>query len=587
MRSLSFVAAVITSSLITSVGASPYTDAAARYRDLPFDSPATTVAISYLTQEGVIGGYPDRTFHAERGVNRAEFMKVALGAYTRVHESAFGGYDWYRGGTFDAGQHCLPDVSLDDWFGMYVCEGKFRGFVNGFPDGLFHPDRPVNYAEAVKILVLAFDLPPSDQPVHEWYDGFIHMAQMNSLELSGKQPGDALTRGDTAALAAPFLAFGLGELPAFRAEESGSSSSASSVSCDPYVCPDGTIQPSCTPDGHQIMYFADPCLTHQARSSSSSASSVSSTSSVSFDPDSDTSTTSNIFLLGTTSHVLGAAKIFSNSEPINVTSFEVDLVAQVASIEALLLFDHDGKYLGRASYDSGTTYVLPLRTGSVQIPHREDSTFYARAVVKRRDRGGVSGETFAISAMRVKGDGAWSTHAYEQESTDDFNEFQTARSVITSITNAGVSSEPLMSGVSQEIGAFRFAGTVGAGDGTAKLEVTDLTFSAALSGGIGIENVELGADGTNDRADCSLSANVITCMSIPASFGTLESGPRTLTLYADITIPSDATNGRLSVSLNTPGSPSSAGSVTWTDGTTIFAWVPFALPVARGTAYAM
>lgn len=37
-------------------------------------------------------------------------------------------------------------------------------------------------------------------------------------------------------------------------------------SCAPTMCPDGTSVPTCTPDGHVINYFADPCLTHQSQS---------------------------------------------------------------------------------------------------------------------------------------------------------------------------------------------------------------------------------------------------------------------------------------------------------------------------------
>ncbi len=37
---------------------------------------------------------------------------------------------------------------------------------------------------------------------------------------------------------------------------------SSEVSCVPYVCRDGSVHASCTADGHQIMYFAEPCHTH-------------------------------------------------------------------------------------------------------------------------------------------------------------------------------------------------------------------------------------------------------------------------------------------------------------------------------------
>lgn len=57
------------------------------------------------------------------------------------------------------------------------------------------------------------------------------------------------------------------------ADSSSSSSSSSATSsyageCSPYRCGDGTEVPSCTPEGHVINYFADPCLTHGGYASS-------------------------------------------------------------------------------------------------------------------------------------------------------------------------------------------------------------------------------------------------------------------------------------------------------------------------------
>lgn len=44
--------------------------------------------------------------------------------------------------------------------------------------------------------------------------------------------------------------------------------------CAPYRCADGTVIASCTPDGHVINYFADPCLTHGGYASSAGSSAV-------------------------------------------------------------------------------------------------------------------------------------------------------------------------------------------------------------------------------------------------------------------------------------------------------------------------
>ncbi len=46
--------------------------------------------------------------------------------------------------------------------------------------------------------------------------------------------------------------------------------------CAPYRCADGTVIASCTPDGHVINYFADPCLTHGGYASSAGSSAATS-----------------------------------------------------------------------------------------------------------------------------------------------------------------------------------------------------------------------------------------------------------------------------------------------------------------------
>ena len=46
------------------------------YSDAPIDR-ATAVAVSFLTEEGILQGYPDGTFRSDQPVNRAEFLKVS------------------------------------------------------------------------------------------------------------------------------------------------------------------------------------------------------------------------------------------------------------------------------------------------------------------------------------------------------------------------------------------------------------------------------------------------------------------------------------------------------------------------------
>jgi hypothetical protein len=48
--------------------------------------------------------------------------------------------------------NCFPDVGQWDWFSPYVCYAKEHGIVGGYPDGYFRPENSVIYAEALKML---------------------------------------------------------------------------------------------------------------------------------------------------------------------------------------------------------------------------------------------------------------------------------------------------------------------------------------------------------------------------------------------------------------------------------------------------
>lgn len=552
------------------------------YTDAPSDR-VTAVAVSALTQEGILQGYADGTFRPDQPVNRAEFLKVAMRAHTaEVIPPA------------DTG--CFPDIDPAAWYAPFVCSAKRDGIVRGDAlDGIsesawrFHPARMVNYAEAVKMLVLAFDLTVPPIKANVWYAPYLAAAELEGMSLPGIAPDHALTRGEVAQVVASFMAYSRGELPILRAAQSGqssvsSSSSATSVSCDPTICPDGTSHPSCTSGGHPIEYFADPCLTHQG--SSSSASSASSASSFTTDPGPDFSQTSSFLRLGTTSSILGAAKIFNNSEPFTVEDITVVFTGTVPSVDQVRLYaTADGRYLGGASRDSSdpSSFTLHSSAGLVSMARRVETSVYARAITRGFDQGGASGEDIQIDHFFIEGRGDWSNRRYNQSTIDTYQTFETSRSTFTTIANAGPSEDAFLGGTSRTIGQWRFEGVKG--DGRADLKVTDATFALGVSGGVILANVTLGGDGSTDRTSCSVAGSSITCAAIPESIGTVSGGTRIWTLRADVTIPSTSQSAVLQVSLTPAGSVSSAGALTWTDGTTSFSWLAFNETQLQGTFY--
>ena len=93
---------------------------------------------------------------------------------------------------------CFTDVHKADWFSPYVCYAKSQGFIGGYADGSFKPNQTVSFAEAGKILSLAYKQNPQAQ-TSDWYEPYAR-----SLEASKAIPTNInkldmpLTRADTA-----------------------------------------------------------------------------------------------------------------------------------------------------------------------------------------------------------------------------------------------------------------------------------------------------------------------------------------------------------------------------------------------------
>ena len=113
-------------------------------------------AISYLQEEGTVEGYDDETYRPDNIINRAEFTKITL---------------IERGETPEGG-NCFPDVT-DQWFAPYVCKAKDLGLVQGYPDGTFKPERPINFVESGKVVTEGLELAKDDLLNEAWYEKYV------------------------------------------------------------------------------------------------------------------------------------------------------------------------------------------------------------------------------------------------------------------------------------------------------------------------------------------------------------------------------------------------------------------------------
>lgn len=132
--------------------------------DVPVDSPYDA-AIRRLNDLKIIGGYPDGTFKPGNSINRAEFMKIVVGA----------------SGYVVSGKNCFPDVKTE-WFSAYVCTGANNNIVKGYPDGMFRPSQNINVVEALKMILNAFrvELPLAQGA---WYEPYVDYAKAHNLFL--------------------------------------------------------------------------------------------------------------------------------------------------------------------------------------------------------------------------------------------------------------------------------------------------------------------------------------------------------------------------------------------------------------------
>ena len=187
--------------LVVSEGANPVEISKDNpFSDLsPFHQNADAIVALYY--EGIVNGYEDGTFKPDNKVTRAEFAKMLVEAgdldYTTVPSGVLA--------------NCFTDVNdlPGHWFAPPVCASKYSGWINGYSDGSFGPNRNIVKAEAIKILLSAFELDiPDAGPVskysdiqgNEWFAAVAHAAGIHGIVKEGGifLAEWEMTRGDTA-----------------------------------------------------------------------------------------------------------------------------------------------------------------------------------------------------------------------------------------------------------------------------------------------------------------------------------------------------------------------------------------------------
>ncbi|PIQ76126.1 hypothetical protein COU78_00605 [Candidatus Peregrinibacteria bacterium CG10_big_fil_rev_8_21_14_0_10_49_24] len=141
-------------------------------------------AIHWGKESGVLSGYPDGTFGPDKTVNRAEFLKIVLGAKGSDVASA-------------SESTGFRDVDENAWYTPYVRYGKQQGIVQGYPDGSFKPEQPVNFAEALKMAYVALGISGDTSASGAWYEPYLSHAKSNQVLFSNNvNVGAGMSRKD-------------------------------------------------------------------------------------------------------------------------------------------------------------------------------------------------------------------------------------------------------------------------------------------------------------------------------------------------------------------------------------------------------
>lgn len=172
--------------------------------DVPFMDIYGHWAEGYIGQlfcDGTVQGRDATHYVPNENVTRAEFLKIAL-------LNAGFSVDGSTGEDFS-------DVSTGDWFYEYVSYGADHNYIEGYSDGSFQPNSPINRAEALVILMrIAGESSSSvssswsefsDVSYKDWFAYAVKIAADNGIvegyDDGSFRPGNEITRAEVSAMA--------------------------------------------------------------------------------------------------------------------------------------------------------------------------------------------------------------------------------------------------------------------------------------------------------------------------------------------------------------------------------------------------
>ena len=78
-------------------------------------------------------------------------------------------------------ESCFDDVPAGQWFTKYVCFAKAQGIIQGYDDGTFKPAQEVNFVEALKIMLNGMGVDLTSSNEDPWYQKYYDTADFKYL----------------------------------------------------------------------------------------------------------------------------------------------------------------------------------------------------------------------------------------------------------------------------------------------------------------------------------------------------------------------------------------------------------------------
>ncbi len=142
-------------------------------------------AVTLLSKLGIINGYEDGTFLPDNTITRAEIAKVLVCALNATEQA--------EGAKAD---NIFTDVPASHWAAGYVNYAANLGIINGRGNGIYDPEAPVTYEEAVKLIVAMLGYTPVANVKGGYPTGYLYAANqvMKITKGATGTSGDAAKR---------------------------------------------------------------------------------------------------------------------------------------------------------------------------------------------------------------------------------------------------------------------------------------------------------------------------------------------------------------------------------------------------------